>query len=142
MDALADRLYTAVKSFWRSLEADICKEMQDFLTGPQLFMLNYIQKERKCNLTKVAERLDVKPSAVTVMVDRLEKAGFVVRSQDPADRRVILVEVTALGEEVLAKAVLKRDQCISEHLSRLEPDEVMKVIELCEKMVGPQQDQS
>ncbi|MWV45100.1 MarR family transcriptional regulator [Paenibacillus sp. HJL G12] len=140
MDALASRLYAAVKSFWRSLETDICKEMQDFLTGPQLFMLHYIHSQQKCNLTQVADRLEVKPSAVTVMVDRLEKAGYVVRSQDPADRRVILVEATLRGEEVLSQAVQKRDQCIREHLSRLEPDEVRIVTELCEKMIGLQQD--
>ncbi|WP_168928947.1 MarR family winged helix-turn-helix transcriptional regulator [Paenibacillus dokdonensis] len=138
MDALANRLYAAVKSFWRSLETDICKEMQDYLTGPQLFMLNYIHGEQKCNLTQVADRLEVKPSAVTVMVDRLEKAGYVSRSHDPADRRVILVEATLQGEEVLAQAVQKRDACLKEHLSRLEPDEVRMFTELCEKMVGQQ----
>ncbi|MCJ8011240.1 MarR family transcriptional regulator [Paenibacillus sp. KQZ6P-2] len=142
METLANRLYAAVKSFWWSLETDVCKEMQEFLTGPQLFMLGYIHSERKCNLSKVADRLEVKPSAVTVMVDRLEKSGFVVRSQDPADRRVILVEATPLGEEVLAKAIQKRDQRIREHLSRLEPDEVLIVTELCEKMIGLQQDKS
>lgn len=140
MDVLANRLYAAVKSFWRSLETEICKEMQDYLTGPQLFMLHYIHAEQKCNLTQVAERLEVKPSAVTVMVDRLEKAGYVARSNDPADRRVILVEVTPQGERILAQAIRKRDECLREHLSRLEPDEVRIVTELCEKMVRLKQD--
>ncbi len=139
MDALANRLHAAVKSLWRSLETDVCREVQDYLTGPQLFMLNYIHTERKCNLTQLADRLEVKPSAVTVMVDRLEKAGYVARSSDPADRRVILVGATPMGAEVLAQAVQKRNMCLKEHMSRLEPEEVRIVTELCEKMVVPKQ---
>ncbi|GIO30680.1 MULTISPECIES: MarR family winged helix-turn-helix transcriptional regulator [Paenibacillus] len=136
MDALANRFYAAVRTFWRGLESEVCKEMASALTGPQMYMLHYIHRERQCKLTQVAEMLEVKPSAVTVMVDRLEKAGYVVRANDPADRRAILVEVTPLGEEVLARAVRKRDEIVEEHLARLTPDERRLVTELVEKLTG------
>jgi DNA-binding MarR family transcriptional regulator len=38
-------------------------------------------------------------SAVTAVIDRTERAGYVRRSADPADRRRVLVELTEQGRE-------------------------------------------
>nr|WP_281250094.1 MarR family transcriptional regulator [Nonomuraea jiangxiensis] len=40
--------------------------------------------------------------AVTHMIDRLEKAGYVRRKPDPQDRRRVLVEASASGLERIA----------------------------------------
>jgi len=37
--------------------------------------------------------------AVTAMLDRLEKAGYIWRVRDPADRRRVLVEASDLARE-------------------------------------------
>ncbi|WP_336322196.1 MarR family winged helix-turn-helix transcriptional regulator [Streptomyces lavendofoliae] len=47
---------------------------------------------RQSELIKV---LDLDPSTVTKMLQRLEQTGHVRRSPDPADRRAVLVEATA-----------------------------------------------
>ena len=41
---------------------------------------------------KLAEELEVSPPAATQLVDRLAEHGMVRRRNDPADRRVVLVE--------------------------------------------------
>lgn len=38
-------------------------------------------------------------AATTTLIDRLERKGFVQRVHDPADRRRVLVEMTAAGRE-------------------------------------------
>ena len=45
----------------------------------------------------LAVALDVAPATLTPVVDGLERAGDVVRSRVPRDRRVVLVAVTAAG---------------------------------------------
>lgn len=40
--------------------------------------------------------------AVTALIDRLERAGYVHRKPDPDDRRRVLVEVTGKTEEIIA----------------------------------------
>lgn len=45
----------------------------------------------------LAYRLSCDPSNVTSLVDRLERAGFVERRVDPADRRVKTLVITADG---------------------------------------------
>ncbi|MFH9398950.1 MarR family winged helix-turn-helix transcriptional regulator [Streptomyces sp. NPDC017638] len=44
------------------------------------------------------KELDLDPSTVTRMVQRLEQAGFVTRGADPGDRRAVLVTATEAGE--------------------------------------------
>jgi|14BtaG_2_1085337.scaffolds.fasta_scaffold03680_2 DNA-binding MarR family transcriptional regulator len=48
----------------------------------------------------IADRLNISGAAVTLIVDRMEQLGYVVRSHAKSDRRKILVDITRLGREV------------------------------------------
>ena len=56
------------------------------------------------NVKHLAEVLNVKPSAITVMLERLVQHGLVSRVQDTRDRRAVAVTLTEEGENVLKKA--------------------------------------
>jgi DNA-binding MarR family transcriptional regulator len=55
-------------------------------------------------LGKMGERLQVHPTSVTSIVDRLEAAGHVVRRPHPTDGRGTLAEVTASGRALVEAA--------------------------------------
>lgn len=55
---------------------------------------------------QLAERLDIQPITLTHQLDRLEEAGYVLRSASSEDRRVRLLHLTAEGK-ALAKRLLK-----------------------------------
>ncbi len=55
-------------------------------------------------LGKMGERLQVHPTSVTSIVDRLEAAGHVVRRRHPQDGRAVLAEVTESGRAVVEAA--------------------------------------
>lgn len=50
--------------------------------------------------TELAGRLHIQASTVTKMVQRMEKAGFIERRNDPDDQRVSRVYLTAAGHAV------------------------------------------
>ena len=52
-------------------------------------------------MADLAERLEVVPRAVTTLVDGLEAHGMVRRVPDPANRRVIRIELTDDGRAAL-----------------------------------------
>jgi DNA-binding MarR family transcriptional regulator len=52
-------------------------------------------------MADLAERLEVVPRAVTTLVDGLEASGKVRRVPDPANRRVIRIELTEDGRKTL-----------------------------------------
>lgn len=55
-------------------------------------------------LSKIGQRLQVHPTSVTNIIDRLEKSGLVVRRPNPDDGRGTLAEITAKGREVVEDA--------------------------------------
>lgn len=55
-------------------------------------------------LSKMGERLQVHPTSVTNIVDRLTRAGLAVRKPNPQDGRGVLAEITPAGREVVEKA--------------------------------------
>ncbi|AZM51539.1 MarR family transcriptional regulator [Streptomyces sp. WAC 01529] len=54
-------------------------------------------------MADLAQRLEVVPRAVTSLVDGLESGDLVRRVPDPANRRVIRIELTDTGQEALKK---------------------------------------
>lgn len=55
-------------------------------------------------LGKMGERLQVHPTSVTSIVDRLEAAGLVVRRPHPVDGRAVLAEITEKGRALVERA--------------------------------------
>ena len=55
-------------------------------------------------LSKIGERLQVHPTSVTNIVDRLEKSDLVTRKPNPNDGRGVLAEITDQGRRVVEKA--------------------------------------
>ena len=76
-------------------------------------MLAMISKEHTPKQSHLADKLGVKPSAITVMIDRLVQSGHVIRKHHETDRRIVLVENTAEGKAILAQAneVQKESDC-------------------------------
>ena len=58
-----------------------------------------VSQDRPISLSQLAEKLTCVRSNVTQLVDRLEADGLVKRADDPADRRAVRAEVTALGRK-------------------------------------------
>ena len=72
---------------------------------------------------KLAEELGVSPPAATQLVDKLTAHGMVRRHNDPADRRVVLVDYVEGMHEVARTIVEKRRRPLQAALSKMTDDE-------------------
>jgi DNA-binding MarR family transcriptional regulator len=70
-------------------------------------------------MADLAERLEVVPRAVTTLVDGLEASGKVRRVPDPANRRVIRIELTDDGHTALGELRRARRSAAEEILAPL-----------------------
>src|SRR6185437_9853809 len=61
--------------------------------GQELLMM-HLWEMGSVRQADLIEALGVDPSTITKMLQRLERAGNVTRTTDPADRRAVLVEAT------------------------------------------------
>ena len=66
----------------------------------ELLALLYFSKARQLPLGKIGARLQVHPTSVTSLVDRLVADGYVERRPHPSDRRTTLAVLTDAGAEL------------------------------------------
>lgn len=71
------------------------------ITMPQLKVLMLLARHGSAPVSWLAGRMQVSPPNVTGILDRLEKEGWVRRTNDPHDRRVVRVILTPEGEVFL-----------------------------------------
>jgi DNA-binding MarR family transcriptional regulator len=104
LSEFADRLNELMPELLRGvLRRDANEVSQGKITMPQLLTCQYLYKEGLSNMTALANFMGVTTAAVTGVVDRLVKAGYVGRRFDPQDRRVINIELTAKGKGMVTK---------------------------------------
>ncbi|MBD0380044.1 MarR family winged helix-turn-helix transcriptional regulator [Paenibacillus sedimenti] len=131
-----DRFRTAFELTHRRISHAVFAKLESDLTMPQFFMLYMIRKESTPKQTLLAEKMGVKPSAITVMIDRLVQSGHVIRKHHESDRRIVLVDLTPLGEEVLKKAEDVHKEVLARGLSQLPPEELATLVEAFEKLAA------
>jgi len=80
-------------------------------------------------IVDLAAALDVAPSTAGRMCDRLVRKGLIRRHRARADRRAVLVSVTAAGRLVVDQATARRRALIEEILATLPGDAQQGVAE-------------
>jgi len=74
------------------------------LTGPQIWTIKTIRDAAPVSVKELASRIYLHPATVVGIIDRLEESGFVTRTRSREDRRVVLVELTLKGRQLVGKA--------------------------------------
>jgi DNA-binding MarR family transcriptional regulator len=101
------------------------------VTPIQVMLLFFLQQNNALSLTQISQGLMLENPTVTGLIDRLEKSGYVKRSDHPNDRRVYLVHLTEKGNKVAKKAlpiVKKLNEQIKEGYSKEEIGNFTKVL--------------
>jgi DNA-binding MarR family transcriptional regulator len=93
--------------------------VEDVVTLPQLRVLVLVASRSAPNLGAVAAGLGVHPSNATRAVDRLVTAGLLDRSDDPTDRRNLVLELTPQARELVKQVMDQRRAAIGAILERM-----------------------
>jgi DNA-binding MarR family transcriptional regulator len=75
------------------------------LNATDFFCLNLLSLAGTLTAGQLAQRTGLTTGATTRMIDRLEKAGFVRRARDAADRRQVIIEIIRDREPELDAAL-------------------------------------
>ncbi len=93
------------------------------LSLTSLATLATLERSGPSRLTALAASEGVTQPAMTQLVGRLADAGLVARCADPDDGRVVSVQLTPEGRDVLASRRAARAERLSVLLARLSPAE-------------------
>jgi DNA-binding MarR family transcriptional regulator len=93
------------------------------LTGAQLELVKLVRRSPGVSVARAAAELGLAANTVSTLVRRLTEAGMLVRTADPADRRIARLE---LPEKLARRVGAYRDRrlmALSAAIATLEPDE-------------------
>lgn len=135
---------TAVTSLMRVqqiLMAHLNTVLEPFdLTFPryETLMLLYYSRTGALPMGKIGERLQVHPTSVTSLVDRLERHRYVVREPHSTDRRAVLARITQAGSQVAQEAsrLLNTDQFGLGALRREQQEKLTVLLAEVRKVAG------
>ena len=118
--AIANRLRPALLTLNRELRREV-HELG--VTAGQVALLFQIRHQEGVGVRELARRERISPAAMSGYVDRLERAGFVIRTPSLTDRRRHGLSLTPAAERLLRSVRSRRTAWLAARLNRLEPAE-------------------
>jgi len=81
---------------------------------------------------EVADRMITRDPDITRLVDRLERRGFLTRSRESKDRRIITVRITLDGLKTLKELDRPMEEYNRNRLSHMDKADLRKLLEMLE----------
>jgi DNA-binding MarR family transcriptional regulator len=106
-DRVSEIMPVIMKEFVRHQAGEFYKLK---ITMPQFFVLDIIKHSGESKMSDMARSLGVTTAAMTGIIGRLVRDGYVVRISEPGDRRIIKVRLTPKGMRVVGDMIERRKQ--------------------------------
>ncbi len=110
-------------------------ERETGITGPQLWAIKLIGDLSPVRVSDLAARMYLNPSTVVGILDRLASRGLIRRERSQDDRRVVIVQLTDLGKELLIKSPEVASGLLVRGLESLPLKELKSIANSLEKLV-------
>jgi DNA-binding MarR family transcriptional regulator len=93
-----DEALAAYRKLHRALLTSTTRKWRDLdISMQQLRALFFLRDEEEASVGRLAELFGFGLPAASLLADRLVRAGYVDRREDPADRRRVLLSLTRTG---------------------------------------------
>ena len=103
------------------------KRHADIMPRGQFFNLMQIRFILPCNLSKIMELTGLTSAGASLFVDKLVQQGYLTRTDDPSDRRNVLIDVSVKGRELLSGVEDRLNEYISSYFVTCSAEELADV---------------
>jgi len=134
-EQLMEELSTNVFAMFRTLRNDIGKIFGGYIPWNEFIVLRILNRTNKEMVSRVANELNVSNSHITAVTEKLINKGFVTRSRSTSDRRVVYLEITEQGKDLVAKMEGAKKQYLQERFSTLSEEEMNIMISISKKLI-------
>ncbi|MGV7215676.1 MarR family winged helix-turn-helix transcriptional regulator [Bradyrhizobium sp. UFLA05-112] len=94
------------------------------ISGSDLECMDFLQLEERATAGRLAEVTGLTTGAITGVVDRLEKAGYVRRERDEDDRRKVFITIVPEATAEIGKLYVPMQQAMHKVWSRYSDEEL------------------
>ena len=127
-DEVSEIIPTISREFYKQQTNEFFKMR---ITLSQFVVLDILVRDGETRMTDLARLINVTTAAITGVVERLVKSGYVERISDPADRRIIKVRHTSKGGKIVQSVAGQRKKVISRMfgiISQAEREEYLRIL--------------
>lgn len=104
------------------------------LTPPQFAALAMLGEAGECSQNQLGQMVAMDAATIKGVIDRLKGRGFVALSEDPVDRRRLVVSLTPAGRDTLQTLLPLAREITAETLSPLNAREAATFVRLLAKL--------
>jgi DNA-binding MarR family transcriptional regulator len=116
-----------VPKVMRAIREEMRRQGAPLLTIPQLRTLAYLHRRPGSCLFHVAEHLGVTRPTASAIVERLVQRGLVTRTENPQERRRVILRPTPLGTLLHQRVRQSTHGWMVTALSRLSPERLRQI---------------
>lgn len=124
--------------------AAMLKQKKVDLTPEQFLLIDLLWNQGPLSQQELADQMQKDKNSITKLVDAIERKGFVVRQQNPSDRRSNTIVPTELADSLKDDAKSKGISILDKMLSGISDEELYSFLDtlqkLCSNMSVPEQD--
>jgi DNA-binding MarR family transcriptional regulator len=104
------------------------------LTSEQLQVLASVKSRGSLRPSDLASILERSPNSMSMLIDRMVKAGLIRRTRDRKDRRVVIITLAEKGKTAIEPAVPAGWEFAQEVLATLSEDEQRDLVNMLERV--------
>jgi DNA-binding MarR family transcriptional regulator len=104
------------------------------LSMPQFSLMSQMYHRGACGMSGISERFEITPAAASQLVDKLVQSGYVMREEDPTDRRAKTLNLTDKGRQLMEQGNEERHRWVNDLAGKLTAEERARVVEALELM--------
>ena len=104
------------------------------LTLPQFTALSVLHARGRSSNAQLAERSFITPQAANEVMKTMEANGWVTRTNDPTNRRIVLLQLTTAGQVLLEQCMGAADRVETAMLHGLDTDQAQllrSMLQIC-----------
>lgn len=119
-----------IRKIVRSINLESKKVLKDYgVSIPQVLCLNYLKNspDFRASQKELSEFMNLNPSTVTGIINRLESRGFIARLPKSDDRRRTYIILTSRSYSLLEKIPPLMHERLSENLKSLTPHDAHRI---------------
>ncbi len=110
------------------------------LSMSQFSLMMQMYHRGACGMSGISERFEITPAAASQMVDKLVHSGYIVREEDPADRRAKRLNLTTKGRELIEQGIEERYRWVDDLAGKLNTEERAQIVAALDLMMQAAQE--
>ncbi|MBE1441885.1 MarR family winged helix-turn-helix transcriptional regulator [Paenibacillus sp. OAS669] len=129
-----EQFITHMQTINRHLRSKVFDQQPDSLTRVQWLLLRHLHRNGTRTIGQLAVHLDVRPSTMSQMIDRLEKSRLVFRESSQPDARVKNVALTEQGKDLIRRTEALWIEALNDSFNQFTKQEQSELIGYMERL--------